>query len=186
MSWFIRWLMHTPLRPYSPIALSPDPWRGKLRPYKTLPSTRVARLSFGGTNTVTGVGKAVRSTGRTHTAYETFGPGRLRLTAQLSGGWERLVAVLTATTRKHKTIVVSEGGVNTTGLSGRRHLTIRLISDATLIPSGSRLTLTLASSSMAQDPGNLLYLDLPQPAAARVRIGPARLDLPVLRKPISR
>ena len=108
------------------------------------------------------------------------------MTARLSGGWQRLVAVLTATTRKHKTIVVSEGGVNTTGLSGRRNLTIRLISDATLIPSGSRLTLTLASSSMAQDPGNLLYLDLPQPPGARVLIGPARLDLPVLRKPISR
>jgi dienelactone hydrolase len=186
MSWFIRWLLHTPLRPYSPIAVSPDPWHGKLRAYKTLPATRVAHVSFGGTNTVTGVAKAVRSTGRTHTALETFGPGRLHLTAQLSGGWERLVAVLTATTRKHKTIVVSEGGVNTTGLTGRRNLTIRLISDATLIPSGSRLALTLASSSMAQDPGNLLYLDLPQPPGARVRIGPARLDLPVLRKPISR
>jgi len=186
MSWFIRWLLHTPLRPYSPIALSPDPWRGKLRPYKTLPATLGAHVSFGGTNTVTGVAKAVRSTGRTHAALETFGGGRLHLTARLSGGWERLVAVLTATTRKHKTIVVSEGGVNTTGLSGRRNLTIRLISDATLIPSGSRLTLTLASSSMAQDPGNLLYLDLPQPPGAKVRIGPARLDLPVLRKRISR
>jgi hypothetical protein len=186
MSWFIRWLLHTPLRPYSPIALSPDPWRGKLRPYKTLPATRAAHLSFGGTNTVTGVGKAVRSTGRTHTRLETFGSGRVHVTARLSGGWQRLVAVLTAATRKHKTIVVSEGGVNTTGLSGKRKLTIRLISDATLIPSGSRLTLTLASSSMAQDPGNLLYLDLPQPPGARVVLGPARLDLPVLRKPVSR
>jgi fermentation-respiration switch protein FrsA (DUF1100 family) len=186
MSWFIRWLQHTPLRPYSPIALSPDPWRGRLRPYKTLPSTRVARISFGGTNTVTGVAKAVRSTGRTHTALETFGAGRLHLTARLSGGWERLVAVLTARTPKHKTIVVSEGGVNTTGLSGRRNLTIRMISDATLIPSGSRLTLTLANSSMAQDPGNLLYLDLSQPPGAKVALGPARLDLPVLRKRVSR
>ena len=186
MSWFIRWLLHTPLRPYSPIALSPDPWRGKLRPYKTLPATLGAHVSFGGTNTVTGVAKAVRSSGRTHSRLETFGAGSLHVTARLSGGWQRLVAVLTARTPKHKTIVVSEGGVNTTGLSGRRKLTIRLISDATLIPSGSRLTLTLASSSMAQDPGNLLYLDLPQPPGARVVLGPARLDLPVLRKPISR
>ena len=186
MSWFIRWLLHTPLRPYSPIALSPDPWRGKLRPYKTLPATLGAHVSFGGTNTVTGVAKAVRSSGRTHSRLETFGAGSLHVTARLSGGWQRLVAVLTARTPKHKTIVVSEGGVNTTGLSGRRKLTIRLISDATLIPSGSRLTLTLASSSMAQDPGNLLYLDLPQPPGARVVLGPARLDLPVLRKPVSR
>jgi pimeloyl-ACP methyl ester carboxylesterase len=186
MSWFIRWLQHTQLRPYSPIALSPDPWRGKLRAYKKLPSTLAAHISFGGTNTVTGVAKAVRSTGRTHARLETFGAGRLRLTARLSGGWERLVAVLTARTPKHKTIVVSEGGVNTSGLSGRRKLTVNLISDATLIPSGSRLTLTLASSSMAQDPGNLLYLDLPQPSGAKVVLGPARLDLPVLRKPVSR
>ncbi len=186
MSWFIRWLLHTPLRPYSPIALSPDPWRGKLRPYKTLPATLGAHVSFGGTNTVTGVAKAVRSSGRTHSRLETFGAGSLHVTARLSGGWQRLVAVLTARTPKHKTIVVSEGGVNTTGLSGRRKLTIRLISDATLIPSGSRLTLTLASSSMAQDPGNLLYLDLPQPPGARVVLGPARLDLPVLRKAVSR
>ncbi len=186
MSWFMRWLLHAPLRPSSPVALSPDPWRGRLRAYKTLPATRVTHLSFGGTNTVTGVAKAVRSTGRTHTALETFGAGRLHLTARLSGGWERLVAVLTATTRKHKTIVVSEGGVNTTGLSGRRNLTIRMISDATLIPTGSRLALTLANSSMAQDPGNLLYLDLPQPPGAKVALGLARLDLPVLRKPISR
>ena len=186
MSWFIRWLQHTQLRPYSPIALSPDPWLGKLRAYKKLPSTLAAHISFGGTNTVTGVAKAVRSTGRTHARLETFGAGRLRLTARLSGGWERLVAVLTARTPKHKTIVVSEGGVNTSGLSGRRKLTVNLISDATLIPSGSRLTLTLASSSMAQDPGNLLYLDLPQPSGAKVVLGPARLDLPVLRKPVSR
>jgi dienelactone hydrolase len=186
MSWFMRWLLHAPLRPYSPIALSPDPWRGRLRPYKTLPSTRVAQFSFGGTNTVTGIGKAVRSTGRTHTRLETFGSGRLQLTARLSGGWDRLVAVLTARTPKHQTIVVSEGGVNTTGLTGKRRLTIRLISDATLIPAGSNLTVTLASSSMAQDPNNLLYLDLPQPPGARVSLGPALLHLPVLRRPVSR
>jgi len=186
MSWFMRWLLHAPLRPYSPIALSPDPWRGRLRPYKTLPSTRVAQFSFGGTNTVTGIGKAVRSTGRTHTRLETFGSGRLQLTARLSGGWDRLVAVLTARTPKHQTIVVSEGGVNTTGLTGKRRLTIRLISDATLIPAGSNLTVTLASSSMAQDPNNLLYLDLPQPPGVRVSLGPALLHLPVLRRPVSR
>jgi hypothetical protein len=72
------------------------------------------------------------------------------------------------------------------GVSGRHKLAIRLISDATLIPARSKLTLTLASSSLAQDPGNLLYLDLAQPPAAKVTLGPARLDLPVLRKPVSR
>ena len=105
---------------------------------------------------------------------------------KLSGGWERLVAVLTARTPKHKVIVVSEGGVNTMRLVGKRALTIKLISDATLIPRGSKLTLTLATSSLAQNPANLLYLNLPQPPGAKVTLGPVRLDLPVLRKPVSR
>jgi hypothetical protein len=94
--------------------------------------------------------------------------------------------VLTARPPRGKTIVISEGGINTAGLSGTHKLTIRLLDDATLVPRGSRLSLTLASSSLAQNPGNLLYLDLPMPAGARVTVGPAQLVLPVLRKPVSR
>ena len=97
-----------------------------------------------------------------------------------------MVAVLTAKAPRRKTIVVSEGGVNTAGLRGTHRLTIRLLNDATLIPRRSKLTLTLASSSMAQDPANLLYLDLPMPPRARVALGPANLVLPVLRSPVSR
>jgi hypothetical protein len=106
--------------------------------------------------------------------------------AKLGGGWSRLVAVLTAKPRRGKTILVSEGGINTAGMSGTHTLTIRMIDDATLIPRGSTLTLTLASNSLAHDPGNLLYLELPMPAAAKISLGPAQLVLPVLRKPISR
>jgi hypothetical protein len=76
--------------------------------------------------------------------------------------------------------------VNTTGLRGAHRLTIRLVDDATLIPRRAKLTLTLASNSLAQDPGNLLYLDLPMPAKAKVSLGPAQLTLPVLRRPVSR
>jgi hypothetical protein len=94
--------------------------------------------------------------------------------------------VLTAKPRRGKTIVVSEGGINTSAMSGTHTLTIRMIDDATVIPKGSTLTLTLASSSLAQDPNNLLYLDPAMPAGAKVLLGPARLTLPVLRKPISR
>jgi hypothetical protein len=110
----------------------------------------------------------------------------VQLTARLTGGWSRLVAVLTAEPRKGSVTVVSEGGVNTAGLKGTRKLTIRLLDTATLIPRGARLTLTLASSSVAQNPGNLLYLNLPMPKAARIALGPAKLTLPILRKPISR
>jgi len=76
--------------------------------------------------------------------------------------------------------------VNTTGLKGKRKLAIRLIDTATLIPQGARLRLFLASSSLAQNPANLLYLNLPMPKTARVTIGSASLVLPILRKPVSR
>ena len=110
----------------------------------------------------------------------------MRVTARLTGGWSRVVAVLTAQPRKGSELVVSEGGINTTGLKGRRTLSIHLIDTATLIPRGARLTLTLASSSVAQNPGNLLYLNLPMPRTARIALGPARLTLPILRVPVSR
>jgi len=94
--------------------------------------------------------------------------------------------VLTAQPRRGKEVVMTEGGVNMAGLSGTRRLAIRLIDTVTVIPKGARLRLTLASSSLAQNPGNLLYLNLPMPRTARVTIGPAQLTLPILRKTVSR
>ena len=76
--------------------------------------------------------------------------------------------------------------MNTSGLRGTHKLSIRVIADATLIPRRAKLTMTLASSSLAQNPENLLYLDLPMPTKAKVSLGPARLTLPVLKKPVSR
>ena len=45
-----------------------------------------------------------------------------------------------------------------------------MISQMTLVPAGAELSLTLGSSSLAQDPGDLLYLQLPMPDAARLTI----------------
>ena len=71
--------------------------------------------------------------------------------------------------------------------AGAKTLTIYLNNQATFIPAGSNLTVTLASSSLAQNPGNLLYLDLPLGSgAAAVTIGRASVSLPVLREPVSR
>jgi hypothetical protein len=109
----------------------------------------------------------------------------VQVTAKLTGGWSRLVAVLTAR-RNGSDTVVSEGGANTTGLKGTRHLTIQLIDTATLIKHDARLTLTLASSSTAQNAGNLLYLNLPMPRTARITVGAAKLTLPILKTPVSR
>jgi predicted acyl esterase len=186
-SWFLRYSAHRSLPPVRfPVALAPSPWRGKAAAFKSLPRTRSLQFAFRGRSTLSGRAKATRMSRRLHARVETFGSARVRVTARLSGGWTRLVAVVTAKPPRGRAIVVSEGGFNTSGLNGTHTLTIRLLDDATLIPRGSKLTLALASSSVAQDPANLLYLDLPMPAGAKVALGPARLVLSVLRRPISR
>jgi alpha-beta hydrolase superfamily lysophospholipase len=186
-SWFSRYLLHLPMPPVRfPVQISPDPWRGKAVAFKALPATTSVKVAFRGRAAFDMRGKAQRTSGRLRTRLETFGSARVRVKAKLTGGWTRLVAVLTAKPRRGKTVVVSEGGINTTGLHGTRTLMIHMIDDATLIPRGAKLTLTLGSSSLAQDTGNLLYLDPPMPAGAKVSLGAAQLTIPVLRSPISR
>lgn len=185
-AWFSRYLLGGPAGATAPFFLAPSPWRGKVGKYTKLPSTRSLSIALPGTDRLAGAGRAVRTSGRFTGRAETFGSATVRVTAKLSGGWSRLVAVVTAQRRRGAELVVSEGGVNTAGLSGTRRLAIRLIDTATLIPKGARLKLTLASSSLAQNPGNLLYLHLPMPRIARITLGPARLTLPILRTPVSR
>ena len=184
-AWFTRYL-GAATTTIAPITLAPSPWRGKVRTFAKLPATRRLSIDLPGNDHLAGAGRALRTSGRFTGKAETFGAATVQLTARLTGGWSRLVAVLTAEPPKGSEVVVSEGGINTTGLTGKRKLTIQLIDTATLIPRGARLTLTLASSSVAQNPGNLLYLNLPMPKAARITLGAAKLTLPILRKPISR
>jgi predicted acyl esterase len=183
--WFMRYLLGTPAS-IAQVALAPSPWRGKVQTYSKLPATRRLSIALPGSDRLAGAGRALRESGGFTGRAETFGSPTVRVTVRLSGGWSRLVAVLTAQPRRGREVVVSEGGVNTTGLKGTRKLAIRLIDTATLIPRGARLKLTLASSSLAQNPANLLYLNLPMPKTARVTIGSASLLLPILRKPVSR
>jgi predicted acyl esterase len=182
--WFTRYLVGTPAA-IAPFSLAPSPWRGRARGFTALPATRQLEIALPGNDRLSGNGRAVRTTGPFTGAAETFGPASVQVTVRLTGGWSRLVAVLAADHRGSETIV-SEGGLNTTGLTGTRRLTIRLIDTATLIPKGSRLTLTLASSSTAQNAGNLLYLNLPMPRLARLQVGGAKLTLPILKTPVSR
>ena len=185
-NWFVRYLLGEKLVAHAPVTVAATPQHGKPRSGKSLPKTRVLKLGLGGRDALSSRQKAERTSKRLRTKLETFGSARVRVKVTVSGGWSKLVAVLTAKPRRGKEIVVSEGGINTSAMNGTRTLTIRMIDDATLIPKGSTLTLTLASNSLAQNPGNLLYLDLPMPPAARISIGAAQLTLPVLRKPISR
>jgi predicted acyl esterase len=185
LKWFSRYLLGASAT-IAPVTLAPSPWRGKVRTFAKLPATRRLTVALPGNDRLAGAGRAQRTSGRFTGRAETFGSASVRVTVRLSGGWSRVVAVLTEQPRKGSQVIVSEGGVNTAGRSGKRKLTIRLIDTATLIPQGARLRLTLASSSLAQNPANLLYLNLPMPRSARITIGPAQLTLPILKKPVSR
>jgi len=150
----------------------------------TLPPVSPTTVSFPGVTTFARGGKAVRASAPLRTPLETFGTPTVQTSIAASGGWSRIVAVLTARTPQGKELVVAAGGVPTR--PGAQTVTIRLGSQATFIPKGSRLTLTLASSSTAQSSANLLYLDLPMAQSARARVGTAILKLPRLRTPVTK
>ena len=150
----------------------------------TLPPVSPSFVAFPGVSTFARGGKASRTSPRLRSSIEIFGAPTVQVSVAASGGWSRLVAVLTARKPNGQEIVVSAGGVPTK--PGAQKVTIRLVSQATLVPRGSRLTLTLASSSTAQSGSNLLYLDLPMPPTARARVGTAVLKLPGLRTPVTK
>jgi fermentation-respiration switch protein FrsA (DUF1100 family) len=173
------------LRAATAFALAPEGFTGGQLPWTTSqPGTTPSTIAFPGVTTFARTGKAVRRSPRLHTAVEIYGSPTVTATIAASGGWSRLVAVLTARTPPGKEIVVSVGGAPTK--NGVQKVTVKLASQATFVPRGSRLTLTLGSSSLAQSTSNLLYLDLPMPPSARVRVGNAVLTLPGLRNPVSK
>jgi predicted acyl esterase len=166
------------------VATAPESVGSAVLQTATLPKTTTSIFALPGVTTFARSGKAVRRTAPLRKPIEVFGAPTVQATVAASGGWSRLVAVLTARTPKGEEIIVSAGGVPTK--NGAQKVTIRLINQATYVPKGSRLTLTLASSSTAQSSANLLYLDLPMAPSARVRIGTAVLKLPGLRTPITK
>ncbi len=151
-----------------------------------LPRTTIRNFAFplAAARTITARGKVASRSAALAMPLEVFGAPTVNVDVRAAGGWSRLVAVLSATTPSGQEIVVSGGGVPLR--NGRRKVTIRLIDQATFVPRGSRLTLTLASSSLAQSPGNLLYLDLPLPSPARATIFSTKLTVPVLSAPVGR
>jgi predicted acyl esterase len=115
---------------------------------------------------------------------EVFGAPVVNVTATAAGGWSRLIVVLSARTRAGKEIVVSAGGVP--ALAGKRTYRIALLSQATYVPAGSTWKVTVGSSTLAQSPGNLMYLDLPMPAGARLTVSNVVFGWPRLSAPVSR
>ena len=165
------------------VQLAPDPWKGKAVSYAGLPPVKTLSYRLAGTaSTIAWPGKIVRTAGRTQLPVEDFGAPIVTVKATAAGGWSRLVALLTAVTPTSKQIVVSGGGVPTS--AGTHTYAIRLISQVTSIPAGSKLVVTFGSSTSGT-PGGLLYLDLPTAGSPKLTIGSATLDLPVLVKPVS-
>jgi hypothetical protein len=185
--WFDRWLRDVrngidgPRRVVVAASASARVTRSTALPRTT---TRTFAFSLPRARTMAARGKVAWRTAASQRPLETFGAPAVTVDVRAAGGWSRLVAVLSATTPAGDEIVVAGGGVPLR--AGRRTVTIRLIDQATFVPRGSRLTLTLGSSSLAQSPSNLLYLDLPLPAAARATVFSASLRLPVLSTPVSR
>jgi predicted acyl esterase len=168
------------------LELAADPWTGKTAQYARQPVRRVLRLRFRGRQTIDGDGKVVRTVAATRRLNETFGTPLAAVNVSSTTRWPHLVAVLSALTPRGEEVVVSQGAASTPTLSGRARLvTIRLLSQATTIPRGSRLRLTIAGSSTAQHPANQLY-PLTVPGTSRTAIGEAKVVLPVLKRPISR
>jgi len=184
-AWFDTYLRDAPgSRPPAAVAVASERFAGQAPWTTSLPKTTPTTVAFPGVSTFARSGKAVRASAPLRKAIEVFGAPTVRVPVAATGGWSRLVAVLTARTPQGAEIVVSAGGVPTR--NGSRAVTIRMIDQGTFVPKGSRLKLTLASASTAQASSNLLYLDLPMPATARVRLGAAVLRLPVLRTPVTR
>jgi fermentation-respiration switch protein FrsA (DUF1100 family) len=183
--WFDCWLRSATCNlATARVFVAPESFNGQVASRgRSLPPVSPTIVAFPGVSTFARSGKAVRSA-PLRKAVEVYGSPTLRTSVAASGGWSRLVAVLTARTPQGREILVSAGGVPTK--AGAQKLTIKLASQATFIPRGSRLTLTLGSSSLAQSSSNLLYLDLPMAANARVRVGSAVLTLPGLRTPVTR
>jgi pimeloyl-ACP methyl ester carboxylesterase len=149
-----------------------------------LPATTTRRWTFRAPATIGASGKIVRRV-RAPRLLETFGSPTVRARVTSTTGWSHLVAVLVARMPGGQEIVVSEGGAPTNLGARPTNLTIRLIAQVTRIPASSRLELTLAGTSTAQNPGNLLYI-VPVPQRARITIRDVTLAMPTLRTPISR
>ena len=185
--WFDRFLKGLPngIDTESPIEIAPDPWTGRTYSYKSLPARKTLRLAFSGRNEISSTGKAVRTLPRRKARLETFGSPVLKVALSSPNGWPHVVAVLSALTPDRQEIVVSSGGARVRLGAKPKQVAIRMISQVTNVPPRSRLRLTIAGTSTAQSPGNLLYLS-GVPRAARLVVGRARLTLPVLSRPISR
>jgi esterase/lipase len=130
--------------------------------YNGIPKTRVVTVGFRGTT------HGPRTGPRFRRPLETFGVSLLRVQVRKVSHFPRLVVTVRAGGR-----VITHGAiVPKVGLQ-----TIRLANYVQYVPRGTRLTVTFGDGS------DLAYLGFGD--AGRISLGPAELELQVLRRPIS-
>ena len=166
-----------------PVAVAPEYWNGNPVRFAAPPKPVSQTLRLPGSAAITPSGKVQRTSARLRRPLEIFGAPIVTVSADANAGWTRIVAVLTAKTPQAEEIVVAGGGVPAT--PGAKRYRIYLSNQATYIPALSTLTVTVGTSSLAQNPGNLLYLDLPLGLDPKLTVGAIGLSLPTLSSPIS-
>ena len=181
--WFDRYLrdVSNGVEGKPSIVLAHDPWDGKPTSYKTLPATKTISVTLPGTTTMSGAtGKVVRGARITGGPHETFGDSSVVVRYSGAKNWDRLVAVLAVA---GNSTPITAGGVKLTAASGK--VTIKLMNESVRVAAGKKLVLYLSSTSIAQDPGDALYLSAVQPGA-EITIGRVTLNVSVLKQAVSR
>ena len=183
-AWFDRFLKGTGAVQPGKVELAADPWSGKTVTYNGLPPTRLLRFSARARSRLSATGKVVRTFARVK-HVETFGAPTVRLRVSSRTGYRHLVAVLSAVRRDGAESVITDGGIETPTLGARaRSVTIRLPDEITSVAAGSRLRVTIAATSTAQNVANLVYL-VPVASTSVATVSHLSLNVPVLRKPVS-
>ncbi len=185
LQWFDVHVTGTPDTPNRPAVELADESGTTVRAYAGAAADRPARLLAAGhrDDRRRGQGRPPCSHDATASRRSGLRPSRCaRLRRPAGRTWSRCSS---PARRAGREIVVSEGGMPTSLTAKPKLFTIRLISQATRIPAGSRLELTLAGTSTAQNGANLLYL-VPVPQRARITLRNVSLTIPALRTPVSR
>jgi esterase/lipase len=182
VKWFDRFLKGQQNGVDKPVVeLAHDPWDGKTTVFRSAPPTKVVSVALPGTSAMSGANaRVVRSVRITGGPHETFGDSTVVVHYSGASGWDHLVTVLAVAGNPTP---ITAGGAKVTGTSGT--VKIQLMDEAVRIPAGKKLVLYLSSTSLAQDPGDSLYINAVQPSS-QITIGSVTLNLSVLKKAVSR
>src|SRR5437763_3610378 len=176
--WFDRFLKGEPngIDKLPRVEIAKSPFTGTAQ-FASFPAPRRVVLRSARGAWLTAAGRVQRTFALPRRRLETIGTPVVKATVSGTKPFQHLVAVLSAASGGTETIV-SEGGIPLRPRAKPRRMSIRLLDQVVTIPAGSRLRLTLAATSTAQNPANALYL-LGVRDGSRVRPAPISVTPPV-------